>query len=313
MDLKTRALKAEERVRAHVRCTEVGSSHIRGEDVLFKHENLQRTGSFKLRGAFNRLLVMPETERARGVVAASTGNHGAAVACAARDLGTSATIFAPTVAEPGKLANIERHGGTVVRAGEDCVLAEAEARAFAASEGLVYVSPYNDLEVVAGQATVGVELDRQLDRIDAIFIALGGGGLLGGVGGYLKSCRPDVEVVACSPANSCVMHDSIAAGHVLDQPSLPTLSDGTAGGVEADSITFELCREVVDHRVLVDERQIIEAMRILLFQEHTMVEGAAGVALAGYLAMQERYRDRRAVVLLCGANASEAVLREVMS
>jgi threonine dehydratase len=313
VDLKTRALKAEERVRAHVRCTEVGSSHIRGEDVLLKHENLQRTGSFKLRGAFNRMLVMPEAERARGVVAASTGNHGAAVACAARDLGTSATIFAPTVAEPAKLENIKRHGGTVVRAGEDCVLAEAEARAFAAKEGLVYVSPYNDLEVVAGQATVGVELDRQLDRIDAIFIALGGGGLLGGVGGYLKSCRPDIEVVACSPTNSCVMHDSIAAGHILDQPSLPTLSDGTAGGVEVDSITFELCRDVVDHRVLVDEPQIVEAMRILLFQEHTMVEGAAGVALAGYLAMQERFRGRRAVVLLCGANASEAVLKEVMS
>ena len=313
MDLKTRALKAEERVRAHVRCTEVGSSHIRGEDVLLKHENLQRTGSFKLRGAFNRLLVMPEAERARGVVAASTGNHGAAVACAARDLGTSATIFAPTVAEPTKLANIERHGGTVVRAGEDCVLAEAAARAFATREGLVYVSPYNDLEVVAGQATVGVELDRQLEEIDAIFIALGGGGLLAGVGGYLKSCRSDIEVVACSPANSCVMHDSLAAGHILDQPSLPTLSDGTAGGVEADSITFELCREVVDHRVLVDESQIVEAMRILLFQEHTMVEGAAGVALAGYLAMQERFRGRRAVVLLCGANASEAVLREVMT
>ena len=146
-----------------------------------------------------------------------------------------------------------------------------------------------------------------------IFIALGGGGLLGGVGAYLKACRPDIEVVACSPANSCVMHDSIAAGHILDQPSLPTLSDGTAGGVEADSITFELCRDVVDHRVLVDESQIVEAMRILLFQEHTMVEGAAGVALAGYLAMQERFRGRRAVVLLCGANASEAVLREVMS
>ena len=169
------------------------------------------------------------------------------------------------------------------------MVAEAAARSFALEEGLVYVSPYNDPEVVAGQATIGVELDRQLEHIDAVFIALGGGGLLGGVGGYLKSCRADVEVVACSPANSCVMHDSIAAGRILDQPSAPTLSDGTAGGVEADTITFDLCRDVVDHRVLVSEAEIAEAMRMLLIDHHTMVEGAAAVALAGYLSQREQF------------------------
>ena len=295
-----------------MRLTPVGSSQIPGGDVLLKHENHQRTGSFKLRGAFNRMLVMPESERARGVVAASTGNHGAAVACAARELGTTATIFAPTIADVSKLRNIEGHGGTIVQAGDDCVIAEAAARDHAATHGLVYVSPYNDPAVVAGQATLGVELDRQLDQFDAVFISMGGGGLLGGVGGYLKACRPEVEVVACSPANSCVMHQSIDAGRVLDLPSLPTLSDGTAGGVEADTITFDLCRRVIDHRILVSESQIAEAMRILLVEHHTMVEGAAAVTLAAYLAEADRYRDRRVVLVLCGANASQPVLHEVL-
>ncbi len=306
------SLAAEARVRDHVRLTPVESSQILGEDVFLKYENLQRTGSFKVRGAFNRLLVMPETDRLGGVVAASTGNHGQAVACAAAELGTTATIFAPDTAEPSKLRAIEALGGTIVQGGEDCVVAESDARAYANEHGQVYVSPYNDPEVVAGQATIGVELDRQLEEIDAIFIALGGGGLLGGVGGYLKAARPEIDVVACSPANSCVMHDSIEAGRILEQPSTPTLSDGTAGGVEADAITFELCQEVVDHRVLVEEADIAEAMRMLLIGHHTMVEGAAGVALAGFLSMRDRYRDQRSVVVLCGANASHEVLRKVV-
>ncbi|MCH2161725.1 MAG: threonine/serine dehydratase [Phycisphaerales bacterium] len=306
------AIAAEARIREHVRLTPVGSSQIPGGNVLLKHENFQRTGSFKLRGAFNRLLVMPDSERSLGVVAASTGNHGAAVACAARELGTTATIFAPTIADSSKLRNITGYGGTIIQEGDDCVIAEQAARDFAREHGLVYVSPYNDPAVVAGQATLGVELDRQLEDFDAVFIALGGGGLLGGVGGYLKACRPDVEMVACSPANSCVMHESIDAGRILDLPSLPTLSDGTAGGVEADSVTFELCREVIDHRILVSEAQIAEAMRMLLIDHHTMVEGAAAVTLAAYLAEAERYRDRRVVLVLCGANASQSVLRDVL-
>ena len=307
------ALAAEKRVRDHVRKTPVESSQILDGDVYLKYENFQRTGSFKVRGAFNRMLVMSESDRAKGVVAASTGNHGQAVACVARDLNTTATIFTPENAEQSKLKAIGHLGASIVRCGEDCVVAEAAARSFALEEGLVYVSPYNDPEVVAGQATIGVELDRQLEHIDAVFIALGGGGLLGGVGGYLKSCRADVEVVACSPANSCVMHDSIAAGRILDQPSAPTLSDGTAGGVEADTITFDLCRDVVDHRVLVSEAEIAEAMRMLLIDHHTMVEGAAAVALAGYLSQREQFRSKTSVVILCGANASADVLRRVLS
>ena len=307
------ALAAEKRVRDHVRITPVESSQILGDDVYLKFENHQRTGSFKVRGAFNKMLVLPEADRARGVVAASTGNHGQAVACAARELGARATIFAPEHAETSKLKAIERYGASITRHGEDCVVAEVAARAFAAQEGLSYISPYNDPDVVAGQATMGVELAQQLEDIDAIFIALGGGGLLGGVGGYLKALGHPIEVVACSPAHSCVMHDSIEAGRILDQPSQPTLSDGTAGGVEADTITFEICREVVDHRVLVSEEEIAAAMRLLIEEHHTMVEGAAGVALAGFLAMREQFTSRKSVVVLCGANASADVLRRVLT
>jgi len=306
------ALAAEKRVRDHVRITPVESSQILGERVHFKFENHQRTGSFKVRGAFNRMLLLSEEELARGVVAASTGNHGQAVACAATALGTQATIYAPEHADPAKLAAISRRGASISLHGEDCVVAEEAARRCAAEEGLTYISPYNDPEVVAGQATLGVELARQLQGIDTVFIALGGGGLLGGVGGYLKAVLDRVQVVACSPANSCVMHDSIEAGRVLQQPSEPTLSDGTAGGVEADTITFELCRDVVDHCVLVSEEEIAAAMRMLIQDHHTMVEGAAGVALAGFLSNQERFASGNSVIVLCGANASGDVLRRVL-
>lgn len=310
-------IAAENRLRPHVRMTPVQrSAPLEGEgcsDVHLKLENHQATGSFKLRGAFNKMLLIDDQRRSRGVVAASTGNHGAAVARAARELGVPALIFVPTTADPTKLASISDDGALIEKVGEDCIQSEAVARQHALDEDLVYVSPYNDPVVVAGQGSIGVELERQLGSIDAVFVSMGGGGLIGGVGSYLKSVFPEVEVCACSPENSAVMHHSLEAGRILELPSKPTLSDGTAGGVETGSMTFDVCREVVDTSILVTEREISDAMRGLVSEQHLLVEGAAGVAVAGFLKRRSSFVGRRVAIILCGSNVSSKVLCEVLA
>ncbi len=308
---------AAELLDGRVRRTPVESSPALAGDsgarVWLKLENLQETGSFKLRGAFHKVLCLDEETRARGVIAASTGNHGAGVAAAAAALGVEATIFAPLTADPTKLAGVRARGAAVKQVGDDCLVAESAAREESAARGLAYVSPYNDPEVVAGQGTLGWELHEQLEGLDAVFIAMGGGGLISGVGNYLKSVRPEIEVIACSPANSCVMHQSLEAGELLDLPSEPTLSDGTAGGVEEGSITFELCRDCVDRSVTVTEEEIAAAMKIVIATHHTCIEGAAGVAAAAFLQDPGRYAGKDVAIVMCGANASLDVLRRVLA
>lgn len=315
MKLIEAIVAAEERIRPYVRETPLVRAAGLGEpgdEVYLKLESMQHTGSFKLRGALSKLLALAPEQRARGVATASSGNHGAAVAYACRALGTSGVVFVPEHAAPTKLRLIERLGAEVRRFGDDSVLAEAHARAYADKHGLAYISPYNDWDVVAGQGTIGVELERQLDRVDALFVAVGGGGLIGGVAGYLKARRPGLRVVGCLPANSPVMAESVRAGRILDIPSLPTLSDGTAGGIEAGAITFELCRELVDEYVLVSERAIADELRACVEQEHLLAEGAAGVALAAFRQEQARFRGQRVVVIICGANIGAAALGEIL-
>ena len=316
MDFQHGVSEAHGRIEPHVRRTPVELSPFLHEggagSVHLKLENLQRTGSFKFRGAMNKLLGLTEEQRLRGVVAASTGNHGLAVTCGAALLGCQAVIFAPHAANASKLEAIAAHGGEVRLEGDDCVVAEVAARAYARSSGRTYVSPYNDPLVVAGQGTIGLELDLQLEHIDAVFVAVGGGGLISGIGGYLKAIGREVEVIACSPENSPVMHASLEAGRILDLECRPTLSEGTAGGIEEGAITFGLCREIVDESVLVSEPEIAEAVRLVLARHHTLIEGAAGVAVAALRRQGDRFRDRHVVVVLCGANIDPADLKELL-
>jgi len=317
VNIRESVLAAERRIRAHVRETPVEDSPALGAAtgcrVYLKLENLQRTGSFKLRGATNKLHSLDARDRSRGVVAASTGNHGMAVACAARSLSCPALIFVPDNAVNSKVKAIRGFGAEIVRHGDDSVAAEIAARSHALEHGTAFLSPYNDPEVIAGQGTIACELERQIDgRIDAVFASLGGGGLISGVGGYLKSVNPEVRVAACSPENSRVMHESLRAGKILELASAPTLSDGTAGGVEPGAITFDLCREIVDDSIVVDEDEIRQALRLIIEQHHTLIEGAAAVAVAGLLAEKDRYRGQNVVIVLCGANIDAGTLKSVL-
>ena len=177
---------------------------------------------------------------------------------------------------------------------------------------MLYLSPYNDPDVIAGQGSCGVEIARQISELDAVFIAVGGGGLISGVGIFLKSIHTDLDVIGCQPKASAVMAESAKAGRIVDIPSGPTLSDGTAGGIEADAITFDICQGLVDEYVLVSEDEIAEAMREFIDSHHMLLEGAAGVAIAGLKKKAAAYQGRNVVVIVCGGNISRETLKTVI-
>lgn len=316
MNVYDEVLQAEQRIRPYVRETPLEYSLALSQsceaEVFLKLENLQHTGSFKVRGAMNKLLSLTPEEKARGVVTASTGNHGAATAFGLRALQLNGTIFVPETASPTKVAAIQRYGARIETHGADCLETELYAQQYARENGLTYISPYNDPQVIGGQGTIGVELQRQADKIDAVFVSVGGGGLISGVAGYLKHVMPAVQVIGCLPENSPEMALAIKAGHHVQIEPKPTLSDGTAGGFEPGAITFALCQQFVDAYVLVSEAEIAAALRWMLETHHQLIEGAAGVAIAGFQKLHEGYKGQNVVIVLCGANISLTTLKQIL-
>jgi threonine dehydratase len=316
MDIYCEVEQAEKRIRPYIRQTWLEPSpyfsELSGANVYFKCENLQHTGSFKVRGALNKILSLDQVERERGVVAASTGNHGMAVAFALANLGARGLVFVPESAIQSKVEAIEQLGAAVRVFGSDGVEAEAKAREYAANNGLSYISPYNDPQIIGGQGTIGVELNRQLNTIDAVFVSLGGGGLASGIAGYLKRGQPELLAIGCSPENSQVMIQSVQAGEILDLPSLPTLSDGTAGGVESGSITFELCRDLVDDYVTVSEQEIAGSLYRFIREHRMLIEGSAAVAIAAFIKQAHIFAGKNVVIVLCGANIGLETLSDLL-
>lgn len=287
-------------------------SSLTGMQVFCKFENLQHTGSFKPRGAFNKILSLRQEQKARGLVAASTGNHGAAVAYALATLDLRGIIFVPEGVSGAKVEKIRQLGAEVRHAGAHSGETEQFARRFAQERDLTYVSPYNDWDVVAGQGTIGVELVQTLPTIDILVASLGGGGMIGGIGGYLKAINPNVRVIAASPHNSKAMIESLRASRIVEVEHLPTLSDGTAGGIEPDAITLQLCASVVDECIEVSEDEIRAAMRLFIEAHHMLLEGAAGVAIAAVLRLAKRAPGANVAVVVCGANISAETLKAAL-
>lgn len=284
-----------------------------GTEILVKCEHQQRTGSFKARGSMAKMLTLTAEQRERGVVTASTGNHGRGVAHAVATLGGQCQVFVPRSADPLKIAAIERLGGRIEVFDTDAGSVEIIARKYAAERGLEFVSPYNDVDVIAGQGTIGVELIDQAGEsgLDAVFVSVGGGGLISGVAAVLKSSLPEVRIVGASPENDAAMAASITKGEIVPVDARPTLSDGTAGNVEPGSVTFELCQSLVDDWVLVDEASIADALRDVIDTEHQLVEGAAAVAFAA--ARKHASRFGRIAVIACGGNISSATLVQALA
>jgi threonine dehydratase len=275
-----------------------------------KDEHLQKTGSFKLRGASNRVFSLSPEEAARGVIASSTGNHGLAVAAAAQHRGVNAEVYVCSQVSPQKLRMIEDYGARIVIVGDTPLQAELAARAAAAECGKTYISPYNDAQVIAGQGTVAKEIVEQLGEVDTVYVVVGGGGLIGGMGAYIKSVSPKTEVVGCWPVNAPAMYECLRAGKVIDVAEEPTLSQSTAGGVEPGSITFELCQSVIDRNVLVTEEALLEWMRWAHARDWP-VEGAAAVAIAAFFKDAPQLSGKTAVIVSCGGNTSPEVMKQL--
>jgi threonine dehydratase len=283
-----------------------------GAGFLLKGEHLQRTGSFKMRGAMNKVLCLNDADRRRGIITASSGNHGMATTQAARVGSVEATIYLPESVSPLKLSNMKRLGTNTVLVPGNGVEAEKAARIAAEREGKTYVSPYADLDVIAGQGTVGLELAEQCPDLAAVYVCVGGGGLISGIGSYLKARRPDVEIIGCWPENAPAMHICMEKDEIHDVPETPTLSDGSAGGVEEGSVTFPLCQQVIDRHLLMSEAEIASAMRAMAANENFIIEGAAGVALAAALKTAGDYRGGKIAVVICGRNIALDTFRAVM-
>lgn len=315
-DIKNEVLLAEKRIRAHVRETpldySIALSRETKTSVFLKCENLQYTGTFKVRGAINKLLSLTPSQREQGVVTASTGNHGAAVAFGLNKLNMKGKIFAPETASSTKIDNIRNFNASLEFYGTDCVQTEIHALEYAKKHNMIYVSPYNDLEVIGGQGTIGLELINQLSQIDVVLIPIGGGGLASGIAGYLKSISPKTKIIGCLPENSPVMAESVRLGRIIDMVTQPTLSDATAGGIEPGSITFDICRKFVDDYILVSEEEIKNAIISLIKTQHLLIEGAAGVALAALLKDAQQYHGKNVVVILSGANISLETLKLIL-
>ena len=307
---------AEQRISSEVRRTYLDFSPAISEsldaDIFLKLENLQTTGSFKFRGALNKVLSLDPEEASRGVFVASTGNHGLAVAEALKRSGYPGTIYLPPTASPAKLRALRRYPVKLVLHGQDPMESEVEARRLSQELECAYVSPYNDLEVVAGQGTCGSEIIQQLPDVDVVLVAVGGGGLISGIAAAVKRVNPRAQIVGCLPERSPAMYECVRAGEIINVPTYSTLSDGTAGGVEPGAITLPLCQELVDDFQLVSEEEILAGMRYVLEEHHLIVEGSAGVAIAAVRKLEPRLRSQRVVLVMCGGNVSPETMRQVL-
>lgn len=316
LDIRQLVLDAEERCRPFLFETPLEYSHhlseLSGAKVWLKLDLVQKTTSFKLRGATNKIMALSEEEISRGVVTASTGNYAFAVAEAISHRNQVATTYVGENIDPSRLKLMQAHGLKVVVHGAEAGAAEQEARRVAGVEGKIYVSPYNDPLVVGGQGTCGVEISRQLPDLDAAVFAVGGGGLIGGSGGWLKAFNPDIEIFGVSPQNSPVMYESMKAGQILDMEISPTLADTCAGGIDHDAITLKLCQQVIDRMFLLSEDEIANAIR-QIFDHHLLVaEGSAAMSVGALLKHPEHFAGKKVVLVLCGRNIDLARLKSII-
>ena len=317
IDVRQEVVDADARIRPHVLETPVEhsiylSNLIEGT-VYLKLDLQQTTGSFKFRGATSKINSLSDEELDRGVVSASTGNYALAIGEAMKNRGREATIYLATDVPQARIDLIRSHGLNIVMDCDDSWEAEKQARAVADEEGKIYVSPYNDRRVVGGQGTCGLEIARQVPSVDTMLAACGAGGLATGSAGYLKSVNPAIETIAVSPANSPVMHDSVEQGKMIEMETFATLADTCAGGVDLDTVTFELCQKYIDEIVLVSEEEIEDAIRLLFEQHRLVAEGSAALGVAYLMAHPERFRGKTVVPVVCGKNIGTELFKSIIT
>jgi threonine dehydratase len=284
-------------------------SEFTGREILLKLECLQTTGSFKLRGATNKILSLSENEKKRGVIAVSSGNHGRAVAYVSQKHDLPAVICVSETVPENKVSAIQDLGAEVVVSGKTYDEATEEALIVQQERGLTMIHPFDDPSVIAGQGTIGLEIIDQEPEIDTVIVPLSGGGLLGGIALTLKSIHPGIQTIGVSMDKGAAMIESLEAGHVVEIIEEPSLADALIGGLGAENhYTFKVNQKHVDSTILVSEKEIAMAMTYALEREHLVVEGGGAVGIAAVLAGKVANLGKKIVLVLSGSNVSLANL-----
>lgn len=281
-----------------------------GATLWLKLETFQHTGSFKVRGALLAMQRLPAEARARGVTAVSGGNHAMAVAHAAKSVGTHAKVVMPATANPARIEACRALGAEVVLVA-DVATAFARVKEIEAAEGRTYVPPFESEAMVLGAAVLGLEFLRQTGQLDALFVAIGGGGLAAGVAGAVKQLQPRCRVYGVEPAGADSMHRSFAAGSPQRIEAVRTIAD-SLGAPMALPMTYALCRRYVDELVMVDDDQICRAMWLLFADGKLAVEPAGAAALAAMLARRDELAGKRIGLIVCGANVDHATFAKCL-
>ena len=283
-----------------------------GSEVVLKLESLQVTGSFKIRGATNKILSLSDDEKVRGVITISSGNHGRAVAYVARKFNIPAVVCVSETVPENKINAIHELGAEVVKAGKTYDEANESALRLQDERGLTMVHPFDDPYVIAGQGTIGLELMEELPEIDTVIVPLSGGGLLGGIAIALKSINPDIQTIGVMMDKGAAMVESLKAGKVVEIVEEPSLADALVGGLGSDNrYTFKVIQKYVDQTVLVSEDEIAAGMTFALEKEHLVVEGGGAVGISALLAGKVENLGEKVAVVISGSNVSLPTLMEV--
>ncbi len=308
-------LRAAERLRPHVLRTPFEQSYALSEccgaEVFLKLENLQKTGAFKARGAFNRVLTMSDAEKARGILTVSSGNHAQGVALAARTFNLDAVVVMPETTPLAKIDGSRRYGAEVRLAGANYDEAEVVGVEMAAECGRTFISPYADVEVVAGQGTTGLEMILERPDLDVILVPAGGGGLICGIACIAKSLNPHVKVYGVQSEASCAWYESFRAGKVVYSPVGDSLAEGLSGQIVEEM--FDLARRWVDGILVVNEGQIAAAMAWMIREHRMIIEGSAAVAVAVLLNDLLDVRGHRVGVVVSGGNVDPGRVKAILN
>jgi len=288
-------------------------SNVAKANVFLKLENYQVTGSFKIRGALNKIIKNLNRAKKRGVITASTGNHGLAVAYASKIFNVKSKIIVATNVSKVKLNKIKQYGSEIVFHGKDYDEAEEYAKKLAEQESLIYISPYNDLDIIEANATIALETFTDNPDIDTFIVPIGGGGLISGIAFLSKKVSKDIGVIGVQSENSPAMYESIKKGKIVKVPLKPSLADGLHGNVEENSITFDFVQKYVDEIILVSEEDIRQAIKFSLEKLGILIEGSAAVTIASILNKKWKSSGKNVCLIISGGNIDIQYVKEVLS
>lgn len=312
-NFKQEVLKANTRIRPFIRETPleyaVTLSHQTATQVFLKCENLQFTGAFKIRGVLNKLLTLTDEQKIQGVVTASAGNHGIAVAYGLNKLHIPGILFIPEKTAPFKIESLHHYGIPIEICKKDAMTTERDAMEYAKRHKMVYVPPCDDFHVICGQGTIANELISQHNQLDAIFVPIGRGGLISGIAGFLKTVMPHIKIIGCLLEKPSTTYPTESSDGT---DILSTLPNAVMGNIESGTMIFDFCQKYVDEFITVSNVEMNDAILFALQTQHILIEGAAGLTLAAFIKIADTFLHKNIALILSGANISPGVLKSVL-